>query len=324
MKRKVFLAIMLGIIAFWTTNVNAKVVSKDEIEDNSYVIGNYYYTRTVNSANHYDGSLTTPEIMLAATTIEGGLDKMIIYHKDFLGNWVNGLTGDPITPPDYFEIDNRNLRQIIPTPDLRCVWMTLSENSYAMCDSSYYNEKDDYIYHADWGSTKVYKILNSATTGHSLVEGYGVEYYILKDSNNNNPTENVRYMDGKFRVGAKEYTPILIESQEAYNNNNFYNIVSRLYYMDGDKKIYSEYSNEVELGYEVQKPTLSNPAGTATSAILDIGLEGAYSHESDLDLIDGYELYEKNGNALTLVDSSETKFSKEVIVDYGEKKTDIM
>ena len=118
MKKKTFLAIMLGIIAFWTTNVEAKVVSKDEIEDNSYVIGNYYYTRTVNSANHYDGSLTTPEIMLAATTIEGGLDKMIIYHKDFLGNWVNGLTGDSITPPNTFEIVNRNLVDILPAPNI--------------------------------------------------------------------------------------------------------------------------------------------------------------------------------------------------------------
>ena len=272
MKKKTFLAIMLGIIAFWTTNVEAKVVSKDEIEDNSYVIGNYYYTRTVNSANHYDGSLTTPEIMLAATTIEGGLDKMIIYHKDFLGNWVNGLTGDSITPPNTFEIVNRNLVDILPAPNIACKWMTQSEASFAFCESSFYDTKDDATYYND-GSSSVGVLKYTDSTGGTVLPNgtYGVEYYVLKDTNGNNPTQILSYIDGEFIVGNTKYTPTLLE-QEGYDNTKFYNVVSRFYYYDGEEKVYSEYSNIENNGVYSKLGVTSSDYPKLKATITDLAL----------------------------------------------------
>ena len=143
MKNKIFLSIILGILILPMVSVNAKVILKEDIEDNSYIIGNYYYTRKANSENNYNGTLTTPEIMMAAKTIDGGLNKMIIYHKTFLGDWVNGLTGEPLTPPEYFEIENRNLKDIIKTPDLNCRWMTSSDVSFTS-SQPFYDKSSQY------------------------------------------------------------------------------------------------------------------------------------------------------------------------------------
>ena len=241
MKNKIFLSIILGILILPMVSVNAKVILKEDIEDNSYIIGNYYYTRKANSENNYNGTLTTPEIMMAAKTIDGGLNKMIIYHKTFLGDWVNGLTGEPLTPPEYFEIENRNLKDIIKTPDLNCRWMTSSDVSFANCESNFKN--NDNIYYDSY-----YIDSSGATARLSDKEKYGIEYYILKDSNGKNPIDNVSYNNGKFFSNGKEYTPLVTDFKTAYSNSEFYNIVSRFYYMDGNEKIYSEYSKIVDNG----------------------------------------------------------------------------
>ncbi|MDD5865448.1 MAG: hypothetical protein PUD07_03025, partial [bacterium] len=64
-----------------------------------------------------------------------------------------------------------------------------------------------------------------------------------------------------------------------------------------------EYKNNVEY---IQTPTLTKVAGNATTAQLTVFFEGAYANETIS--ISGYELYEKNGNTLTLIDTIETTF----------------
>lgn len=285
MKKRIFLMLMLGIISLSISNVDAKVVSKDEIENNSYVIGNYYYTRTPNSDNKYDGSLTTPEIMLAANTIYGGLDKMIIYHKDFLGNWINGLTGEQITPPSSFDITNRNLADIMYAPTLDCRWLTDSEQSIAQCFSSYYyidnNDDDDNLDMKNKDATYVYDTAENVMTTYDNElkkldnpKNYGVEVYLLKNSNGEVFAHDVYFNVefGKFMNSLGEvYTPTLLE-QEAYDNSKLYNLVSRYYYLDGEEKIYSEYSNIVNNGAYSNVGITSSKYPTLKATLTDLSL----------------------------------------------------
>lgn len=96
--------------------------------------------------------------------------------------------------------------------------------------------------------------------------------------------------------------------------------VARAYaYNKSNQKVYSRYSNEVKLENNVEAPTLSAPAGGPHGAILDIVNKGAYDHGTEL--IDGWELYEKNDSKYTLIHSSETTYTKEIALGVGESKT---
>ena len=81
-------------------------LTKEEIKaiDNDvYIIGNYMFTRE--GSDLYDGTLTTPHIMLASKSIESNnTDDMKIYLKDVFGDWVNAINDEAITPPDEFKI----------------------------------------------------------------------------------------------------------------------------------------------------------------------------------------------------------------------------
>ncbi len=251
MKGKVFLVIMLGIIAFWTVNVDAKYLVKEDVEDNSYIIGKHYFTRKKNAEYNYDGSLTTSIIMLAAETIEGGMDKMIIYHKNFLGDWVNGLTGEPINPPEYFEIEDRNLRELPPTPELACKL----DSDYS-CITYGYGQ-----YSTRWSS--------GASEGAGGNSDYAATWYVLKNSNDEIASnDKIYYENGKFygttnnSNGYEELSPVpLYEYRYSHDSallpTQFYAIVSRLsYYEDEDtddeEEIFGEYSTIITNGAKIK------------------------------------------------------------------------
>ena len=88
--------------------VNAKVLTKEEVENRTYIIGKYMFTRNSNSM--YNGTLTTKRIMLASKTLSGNNESdMIIYYKSADGTWIDALTGLPITVPDSFKIEVTDL-----------------------------------------------------------------------------------------------------------------------------------------------------------------------------------------------------------------------
>ena len=102
---------VLSVVSFSYHDVYAKTVSADNIEPSSYVIGSHVFTRDVNKATGYEGKLTTNLIMLASKTIESSdLSNMIIYYKSASSKWINGLTGEEITPPSSFTINYTNLQ----------------------------------------------------------------------------------------------------------------------------------------------------------------------------------------------------------------------
>ncbi|MBR5227189.1 MAG: InlB B-repeat-containing protein, partial [Clostridia bacterium] len=98
--------------------------------------------------------------------------------------------------------------------------------------------------------------------------------------------------------------------------------VARIYsYNKSNKKIYSDYSNEVTLEYKIPTPTLSKPQGGPGFATLSVQAVGSYAPSDMWDLISGLEVYEKIGSELTLIYTSETDFTPRVTVDVGESKT---
>lgn len=264
MRKNKFLYLFV-LIVLLTINVNAKVISKDEIEDDSYIIGNHLFTRDKNTDKNYNGELTTQVMLLASKSITGdSLDDMMVYYKTFLGEWINGITGQSITPPDYFEIGNRNLHDIIPVPNLFCNFDTrITSNTDSQ--GNYRNSRIvDCTTSAvvDNSLNYVYSI-SIAPRYNNLENIGGAEFYILKNADGTLPTESAYFdpLTGTFKINSTILTPVVIPNQcgdegsycnngegfyYEYDNDNaepFYQIVSRLYYLDGEEKIYSEYSN---------------------------------------------------------------------------------
>ena len=102
--KKILLVLVLNLMFFST--VSALIVSKDDVESGTYIIGKYMFTRTPNDENNYDGKLNTKRIMLASKTISGDTESaMIVYYKNVAGNWIDGLTGKALVAPSTFEID---------------------------------------------------------------------------------------------------------------------------------------------------------------------------------------------------------------------------
>ena len=107
-------AVGVGMLA--NGSVSAKSFEPNDIGNQSYVIGEYLFTRETNSDAGYEGYINTRMIMLAAKTIQGNtLDDMDIYYKKADGSWVDGLTNEPIADmPDNFNIEFKNLDPYVP------------------------------------------------------------------------------------------------------------------------------------------------------------------------------------------------------------------
>ena len=242
MKRKILTVLILSFCLL-IPNIKAKFVLSSDIENNTYIIGKYMFTRTPNEENNYKGELSTPLIMLAAQTTEESLDEITIYYKNLFGEWKNGLTNETIEVPEYFEIENRNLRDILPTPELDCLF----DVNRAKCTASFNYEENGVnrlVYSNHGADTNVY------------IDGIGVEFYLIKNATGKFANNSaVRYFEGGTFKGYspdEDLVAVLdVDNKtltENYDRNQLYHVVSRYYYTDGEEKIYSEYSNIVSNG----------------------------------------------------------------------------
>ncbi len=109
MKKK-FLSIVVFIFSiFFIGNIdvfaanNPYIISAHDIPSDTYVIG----THVFDTNRDY---LSTEDIMWAARTIEDveSKDDMIIYYKNYDGEWINGRTGENVTVPSTFKIEEVN------------------------------------------------------------------------------------------------------------------------------------------------------------------------------------------------------------------------
>ena len=129
------------------------------------------------------------------------------------------------------------------------------------------------------------------------------------------------------KVG-ENYNKIKEGTEYFYTSNEFAPgetkvYVSRVYYETTDgNRIYSDYSNELEVSREkLQTPTLANDPSDLSGAHLSIAVEGYYaSGEDALKEITGWELYEKTDSGYVQVTSDST-YSHNVSMEQGTTKT---
>ena len=284
MKKRILVIIFATMLLF-TDNVNAKWIKADDIENNSYIIGDHYFTRTKNEDNGYNGELTIDKIMEAVNSsdedalksvtklesVERGdsnyvYDNLTIYYKNYLGKWIDGETGESVDVPDNFFISNRNLKDIITNPNLECFFETESSTSTTITKK------------ITCGSSVV--IDNVLNYDESLSGASGIEYYILmyedgslpsdvqftlSDSNFYNPNETSKKVKAVLTDANSNYSYGVSETEPLYH------IVSRYYYLDGKKKIYSAWSNIVS-----NKDSVTGVSDDFSNLQLTAEIEGSY------------------------------------------------
>jgi len=109
MKKKFISIVVFLFSIFFIGNINVfaannpYTISAHDMPSDTYVIG----THVFDTNRTY---LSTEDIMWAARTIEDveNKDDMVIYYKNYDGMWVNGRTGDNITVPSTFKIEEVN------------------------------------------------------------------------------------------------------------------------------------------------------------------------------------------------------------------------
>lgn len=141
----------------------------------------------------------------------------------------------------------------------------------------------------------------------TLKEISGWELYEKVDKNYNKIKEGTEYF-----YTSNEFAP---------GESKIY--VSRVYYTTTDgNRIYSEYSNELEVTREkLQTPTLANDPSDLSGAHLSMAVEGYYaSGEDALKEITGWELYEKTENGYVTI-ANDSTYSHNVSMDQGTTKT---
>ena len=109
MKKVVRLLVIFVLMVSIPSFSYAKTYNKNEISNGSYVIGSYLFNNQ--KTTNYNGTLTTPIIMLASKSLSGtNVNDMIIYYKNSRGKWVNAINNQTITNvPNTFEITCVNL-----------------------------------------------------------------------------------------------------------------------------------------------------------------------------------------------------------------------
>lgn len=104
LKRLITLS-FLFFVGISSVNAAPLTLDKDDIANDTYIIGKHLFDTN-------RSSLTTQDIMWAARSIDEGpttnIDDMVIYYKNFNGEWINGLTGQTITPKNDYRIDYIN------------------------------------------------------------------------------------------------------------------------------------------------------------------------------------------------------------------------
>ena len=143
----------------------------------------------------------------------------------------------------------------------------------------------------------------------------------------NENTEEISGWELYEKVG-ENYNKIKEGTEYFYTSNEFAPgetkvYVSRVYYETTDgNRIYSDYSNEIEVTREkLQTPTLANDPSDLSGAHLSMIVEGYYaSGEEALTEITGWELYEKTENGYAVVTEG-SKYSHNVSMEQGTTKT---
>ena len=116
--RKILKLLILFVTVSFSSSVSALnsngFYTPDEIPDSSYIIGTHLFTDpendiydTTNASNAvYDGNVMyVRTLMLGATSINSdNYSNMVVYYKDFFGDWADGISGAEVNVPESFNI----------------------------------------------------------------------------------------------------------------------------------------------------------------------------------------------------------------------------
>lgn len=234
----VFAIVFVSFLSF-NTKVNALVVSIDDVEPNTYVIGNSMFSRTPNQA--YDGVLTTQHIMLAAKTIQGtNIADMVIYYKNARGAWVNAINNEEVVPPSTFSIRNIDMEELpyVPAPSVSA-YLTIHEGALVAEFGAGRNDEAIIECH-DENEVEV------CTTRYENVD--------LFEVGNDNPIGTIPL------GGAIVVTGIPVDG----TTKQYY---GKAYIMDGENKVYGEPGAIITLGHSIPTPTLTVTPTVSNNAL---------------------------------------------------------
>lgn len=261
----------VGLFLVGIVGVNAKTMAPTEIENRSYVIGKYVFTRNTN--DNYNGILTTKLIMKASKTIAEE-DEEIIYYKNPKGEWVDALSEAKVTPPTTFDVNYVDME--VSSPSLKDI--TLSNLSVD------YNEEGNAT--VSWLENGHIAFSENPTTNAK----YGTVYYMSENE------------DGPYE---KISTNIIDDSspQKRYGGyvdfGKHYFFKARNEYEDDQANLYGNFSNILEY----------NNAELVSDCVLNITKNPASNNKYDITLSNytqtnatSFELlrFNENGNYETI------------------------
>lgn len=236
--------ILTIVFCFINSNVYAKTITSSDIKGPAYVIGSHIFTREVNETTGYEGRLTTNLIMLASQTIESSnLDSMIIYYKTVSGNWINGLTGQTIEPPESFNINYTNLQleeenNTVTAPKMPI--LSLNDGPLGIDEETDMIRYQLDIYIDDIGD-KTNKVdgVELCIVHNGVITNKDLEFnksfsgtFTFKNAYTDSYTGNTLKKDREYHRGFIEFE---------IKANDFYNIAATAYVLDKNgKKTYSE------------------------------------------------------------------------------------
>lgn len=269
MKKQIkHLLLALGLVAI-STNVSAKEISKNEIPENSYVIGNHVFTENT--------ILTTRHIMLASKTIEGNsLNDMIIYYKAPGGTWMEGLAGEELNVPDKFDIYDRDLVE----ESLKKIGIS------PMLDTT----TGQWLFYPEFDE----KTVAETTSGN--IKEYEFEIYEKKGS-------DYTFM-GSTTLNPKRGAPVAVDA-----TNEVKTYVGRIALTNSNgEKLYSEYSDEVTVNTkkELVAPELTSNLNIQYKSseaewVFDMHLSDEFKNKYSSPKYN-FELYEKTDSEYVYID----------------------
>ena len=294
MKGKLYILIPLicAVMCIFGSFVSAKEIDKDNVPNNTYIIGNHMFTDKT--------TLSTKHIMLGATTIESDkLSDMVIYYKTPWGVWWDGLSGEDIQVPEKFEVDYEDTEQFLLNPTLSNVMGGSSEENVLWARMSVNFE-------GNYGPQEMW----SAIDGYELYTKNNGEYTLV------NTVEGTTYTRVEVNLGESKTYVARVYVLDA-NGQKVYSDYSNEVVLDNTKLLTPTLKN-------LYADRVPNYVGYEDGVYFyDLAIESEdYKYtEGEGYIAVGYDLFEKNGTEY--IDGTEVQIAGiiRVPVEAGTSKT---
>lgn len=280
MKKYLMLIVFLFVVGIY--NVQAL-----EIPVNSYVIGEYLFTR--DGSNSYNGQLSTDYIMLASKSISSkDLDDMVIYFKIADGQYINGATGEEIDD-SFLEHD---LAEKIKYYDMKKIpsVRVYAETGYHLNDSGYFD---------------------------GTVDQHSFNYNVYdKDETNNLEVGVDFYGSSNINISSSELSAIYYPNQEGFSDMNLKlmelntgglsgNIGTRVEYSENHQFPTVEYANSKYTVFAYPYVNVVSKSGQTKKVYLEFQSSNVVSVNKDLTVNKTFE----NGKVkISVVDPTGKKY----------------